>query len=313
MFNQVLDANINRVSEGLRVIEEYTRFVWKEKELTQALAQLRKRINTVLPQSNDLLHIRDIEKDMRAKEVPVERKSLKDLLVANFKRVQEGLRVLEEYTGNSIFNECRYDAYQLEKQVILPLSKGEKLKGIYLISSEIDVLKQGIEWGVPLIQFRDKYASKDVLYNKSKEMMDLARGTGTKFIVNDFIDIAMLIDADGLHTGQDDLDVGLLRSILGDHKLLGRTTHTIEQGLLAQDQGSDYVSVGPLWETPSKPGRAGIGFDYLSKAADVLTIPYVAIGGIDSSRIEQVMTYSPPLVGLIRDYQHVPHFQSLFK
>lgn len=312
MFNQVLDANINRVSEGLRVIEEYTRFVWKEKDLTQQLAQLRKRINAALPQSNALLHIRDIEKDMRAKEVPSERKSLKDLLIANFKRVQEGLRVLEEYTGNAIFNECRYDAYQLEKQVVLPLVKHSTLKGIYLISSDVDVLKKGVEWGVPLIQLRDKYASKEEIYNKSKAAMALTKGTSTKFIVNDFLDIALLLDADGLHTGQDDLDIRLLRSLLGDHKVLGRTTHTLEQGVAAQHQGADYVSVGPLWETPSKPGRPGIGFDYLSKASESLTIPYVAIGGIDKTRIEQVMAYSPPLVGLIRDYQQIPYFQSLF-
>jgi thiamine-phosphate pyrophosphorylase len=313
MFDQVIDANINRVSEGLRVIEEYTRFVWKEKKLTKILSSLRKSLNDVLPQSDSLLHIRDIELDMRAKEIPTERKTLKALLIANFKRVEEGLRVLEEYTGNPAFNSARYDVYQLEKKIILPLSKGSLKSGIYLISSEVDVLKKGIEWGVSLVQLRDKTSSKQSLLERAINVKTYLKNTDTKFIINDFLDIALFVDADGLHTGQDDIDLSQLRTVIGEHKLLGRTTHSLEQGLEAEAQGADYVSVGPVWETPSKPGRSGIGFDYLEKAKTSLTIPYVAIGGINADRIKEVIDYAPPLVGLIRDFENIPTYQKMFK
>jgi len=313
MYHQVLDANINRVSEGLRVIEEYTRFVWKEKCLTDELAALRKTINRALPQSPDLLHIRDISSDMRAKEIPSERVGIRDLLIANFKRVQEGLRVLEEYTGNSVFNSARYDAYQLEKRILLPLSKKDIAKGVYLISDSVDVLKKGIEWGVPIIQLRDKYATKKEIYERALELKPFVEGTSTCWIINDFVDICQLVDADGVHTGQDDVDIPHIRRMLGDHKLIGRTTHSLDQGLEAQSQGADYVSIGPLWETPSKPGREAIGFEYLKQAPEHLSVPYVAIGGINRTNIDQVMAHRPFMVGLIRDYEAVPDFMSLFQ
>ena len=93
--------------------------------------------------------------------------------------------------------------------------------------------------------------------------------------------------------------------------LSGKTTHSLDQGLLAEKEGADYVSVGPIWETPSKPGRAAIGFDYLKAAKSQLNIPYVAIGGIQSENWEEVLTFEPPLVGLIRDFEQIPQLVQL--
>jgi thiamine-phosphate pyrophosphorylase len=310
---QIIDANINRVSEGLRVIEDYVRFVANDDSTTQTLSKLRKKINMSEQNKAAHLHIRDIQKDVRAKEIPPQRKSLLDLLKANFKRVEEALRVLEEYTGNSLYNECRYDVYQLEKAVLLPLMKKEIKKGIYLISDQVDVLKKGIGWGVSLIQLRQKYADKETLLNKSYEASKLAKAAGIPFIVNDFLDIAQLVDADGLHTGQDDISIMEQRKLLGSHKIIGRTTHSLEQGVKAEKEGADYVSVGPIWDTPSKPNRPGIGFDYLKVASKELTIPFVAIGGVNMSNIGQVLPFEPPLVGLIRDYESIPDILTLLQ
>ncbi|MDA1354297.1 MAG: thiamine phosphate synthase, partial [bacterium] len=94
------------------------------------------------------------------------------------------------------------------------------------------------------------------------------------------------------------------------HKLLGRTTHSLDQGVVAQADGADYVSVGPIWDTPSKPNRAGIGFDYLKEANTQLTIPFVAIGGINTGNIDDILPYSPPLIGLIRDFENIPSLQA---
>ena len=79
---------------------------------------------------------------------------------------------------------------------------------------------------------------------------------------------------------------------------------------MAQADGADYVSVGPIWDTPSKPNRAGIGFDYLKEANTQLTIPFVAIGGINTGNIDDILPYSPPLIGLIRDFENIPSLQA---
>ncbi len=249
---------------------------------------------------------------MRAKEKPTVRSSIKETLIANFKRVEEGLRVLEEYTGDSLYNEARYDVYMLEKTVVLWAIKPCIKHGLYLISDDPDQLKQGMEWGCSIIQLRDKSASKEQLYNKAVLVKKMATSFDVPWIVNDYLDIALLLDADGLHTGQDDLPVSMLRPLLGDHKLLGRTTHDIQQGQQAQKEGADYVSVGPIWETPSKPGRAGIGLSYLKQASTQLEIPYVAIGGINTNTISEVMAYNPPMVGVIRDYLQIPNWKQRY-
>ena len=101
MINQIIDANVNRICEGIRVIEEYVRFANNHQEHTDTCSAFRKTLHKHFPQSSELLLSRDTAEDMRAGEVLRTRKSLVDLLVANFKRVQEGLRVLEEYTGES--------------------------------------------------------------------------------------------------------------------------------------------------------------------------------------------------------------------
>ena len=309
---QIIDANINRVSEGLRVIEDYSRFIACDKPITDQLAQIRKKINRSEQNKTKHLLSREIGTDMRAKEKPTVRSSIKETLVANFKRVEEGLRVLEEYTGASLYNEARYDVYMLEKTVVLWATKPCIKHGLYLISDDPDRLKQGMEWGCSLVQLRDKTVSKEQLYNKAVLVKDIATSFDVPWIINDYLDIALLLDADGLHTGQDDLPVSMLRPLLGDHKILGRTTHDIQQGQQAQKEGADYVSVGPIWETPSKPGRAGIGLDYLKQASTQLEIPYVAIGGINADTISEVMDYKPPMVGVIRDYLQIPNWKQRY-
>ena len=102
-----------------------------------------------------------------------------------------------------------------------------------------------------------------------------------------------------------------LIKIWGAHKLYGRTTHAFDQGVEAKKQGADYVSVGPVWETPSKPGRDGIGFDYL-ESVKTLDIPYVAIGGVDDVNIDALMAYSPYMVGVIRSFNCIPDWQSRY-
>lgn len=312
MYAQVIDANINRISEGLRVIEEYTRFILSDVDLTKSLSEMRKQVNASESNPAKNMSIRNTAKDVRSQETPQKRPSIAALLKANFKRVQEGLRVLEEYSSNPLYNRLRYRSYELEKEILLPLLKPKITQGVYIISHDPDILIQGIQWGVAMIQLRAKGESKESILNKAQRIKAYSQTVETPFIINDYLDIAMIVDADGIHTGQDDMSVTELKKLWGEHKLYGRTTHSLEQGKTAEKQGADYASIGPIWETPSKPGRAGIGFDYLSKKSE-LSIPVVAIGGINNSNISEIVAFKPDLVGVIRDYQHAKTWQALFK
>ncbi len=315
MHPQIIDANINRVSEGLRVIEEYARFCASDKAMTAELSRIRKAINQTETPAQKIAHLnsRNTQKDARAKDTPAPRKNIHDLLKANFKRVGEGLRVLEEYTGNAIYSAIRYDVYDLEKEILLTLLKKQIAPGIYLISDQVDVLLKGLKLGVSLIQLRDKFATKSVIFDKAKALLAQAKSAHIPVIINDHIDIAIALDADGVHTGQDDIPVPVQRQLLGPHKLIGRTTHTLAQGLAAQKDGADYVSVGPIWETPSKPGRKGIGFEYLKKAESKLKIPYVAIGGVHLQNVDEILPYHPPLIGVVRAYEEIQKLQQKSK
>ncbi len=306
----IIDANLNRISEGLRVIEEYTRFISQNKPQTEALSQLRKQIALKITEPHQLLNVRDVAQDMRAYEIPAKRQSLIDILTANFKRITQALRVMEEYTGDSAFNRMRYDLYTLEKEILLPLYQKPVPSGIYAISDDIGHLMDSIQLGAAIIQLRDKQNSKQVIYEKAialkSKLKELPQAAQIPFLINDHIDIMLAVDADGLHTGQDDLPIQIQRQWIGPHKIIGKTTHTLDQGLTAQSQGADYVSVGPLWKTPSKPNRDAIGFDYLKAAASQLRIPYVAIGGVNLSNIDQLIPFNPPIIGLIRAYEDIP-------
>lgn len=306
MYPQIIDANVSRITEGLRVLEEYARFVLHDAPLTKRLAEMRRVVNRSGAEGRDRqILARDTTKDARARELPSRRKNLRDLLGANAQRVVEALRVLEEYTGNTFYSELRYDMYDLEKELLLRLPKLLG-RGIYLISDSVDVLLQGITWGVTLVQLRDKTSGKQVVLDKAHRVQEKATVAGIPFIVNDDIEIALAVDADGFHSGQDGLSVREQRKILGPTKIIGKSSHNCTEGLAAEADGADYVSVGPLWATLSKPERAAIGFDYLRQAKEQLHIPYVAIGGITLDRMKEVMQYGPPLVALIRDYQNIP-------
>lgn len=311
-YYQVIDANINRVAEGLRVIEDYTRFISKQRVQTERLAKLRKAISQSEINLIKHLLIRDTTQDMRATDIPQKRKDTFGLLKANFKRVEEGLRVLEEYTGNSLYNRIRYEVYTLEKEIILNALKPPFASGIYLISDNESVLEQGLIWKVSAIQLRDKVSSKQAILKKALRIQKKAKQAGIPFIVNDYPDIALLSDADGLHTGQDDLAIPLIRQLLGPHKLIGRSTQTLKEGLRAQNDGADYVGIGPIFSTPSKPERQAIGLNYLKEAKKHISIPYVAIGGINLESMAQIALYKPPLVALIRAYKEIPEIKKRY-
>jgi thiamine-phosphate pyrophosphorylase len=310
-YLQIIDANICRVSEGLRIIEEYLRFTTQQKSLMDQFAKIRKEVN--LSEKNYSQQILSRKSDLRFAEPAPSRKDRDTILKANFKRVEEGLRVLEEYTGNSFYSKKRYEVYLLEKEVLSFVLKKNLKPGIYLISDDLKILEQGLLWKVSCIQLRDKVSSKEAVLKKALSIQKKARKALVPLIINDYVDIALLCDADGFHSGQDDLDIASIRKLLGPDKIIGRSTQTLQQGLKAQKDGADYVGVGPIFSTPTKPDRSAIGFDYLEQAKSQLTIPYVAIGGINVETMEQIEKFSPPLVAVVRGYQDIPKIMKKYK
>jgi thiamine-phosphate pyrophosphorylase len=309
---RIIDANLNRVSEGLRVIEEYLRFVRSHDVLSHKIATLRHTLNATEIDHEDHLMGRNVEEDARAYAAPSKRPDIVSLLRANFKRATEGLRVLEEYTGNTTYNRLRYELYMLEKEVVLLAAKPSIPTGVYVISDDIETLLSGAEAGASVIQLRDKYATKAQIYDKAVILKSKHKDSRIPLIINDHIDIALAIRADGLHTGQDDVPISIQRALLGHQRIIGRTTHDFAQGQKAVAEGVDYISVGPIWETPSKPGRAGIGYDYLREVA-TLGIPYVAIGGVSMANITEIAAYKPPMIGIIRAHDQIGEIRDYMK
>ena len=306
MYPAIIDANIHRVCEWLRVIEEYFRFVVHDEWLTNRLAWLRKKISHhILPISDrSRMEARDTESDVRANETIQPRNNTYDLLLANMKRSQEALRVLEEYTGDDNFRIFRYELYELEKECFLNIRKPWELRGVYLISHDVAILRRWLELGADIIQLRCKDISKAEILQKAHEAKKLATEFGKPLIINDYLDIAQIVDADGMHTGQDDISIAEIRKLWSPDKIYGRTTHSLEQGRIARDAWASYVSVWPIWSTPTKPNRAAIGFEYLSHASE-LWIPFVAIGGINQENIWEILPYKPDMVAVVRGYESV--------
>ncbi|MCO1339936.1 thiamine-phosphate diphosphorylase [Kocuria polaris] len=155
--------------------------------------------------------------------------------------------------------------------------------------------------GVGIVQLRDKGMEAGAEIDRVMVLAEVAREQGLMFSVNDRADIAALTGADVLHLGQGDLSTSQARALLGPDVLIGRSTRSLSQINEAnQDPGTDYFCVGPVWETPTKPGRAAVGLDLLGYAAAVAKKPWFAIGGIDAQRLPQVIEAGAERVVVVR-------------
>jgi thiamine-phosphate pyrophosphorylase len=139
-----------------------------------------------------------------------------------------------------------------------------------------------------------------VRLQQAHALRQLCSRYGALFLVNDRIDIALAVDADGVHLGQGDLPPALARQLLGPEKLIGRSTHALAQLQQAMRDGCDYVGVGPVNATPTKPGREPVGLDYVRQAASESAIPFFAIGGIERANLQSVLDTGATQVAVVR-------------
>ncbi|MFK3937692.1 thiamine phosphate synthase [Alkalihalobacillus sp. NPDC078783] len=166
----------------------------------------------------------------------------------------------------------------------------------------VDVMEQAIQGGVDIIQLRDKKSSKVDVLNKAKKLRALTKKYDVPFIVNDHIDVALAVEADGIHVGQDDLPLADVRKIVGPDMIIGISTHQIEEAKQAEEGGADYIGVGPIFPTNSKEDVVDpVTTAYIQQIEADITIPYVAIGGIKRHNLKEVLAAGAKRVCMITE------------
>jgi thiamine-phosphate pyrophosphorylase len=306
---RILDAAANRAREGLRVVEDYLRFVLDDRFLTETAKQLRHdlvvEIKRIPP--SDLLASRETQADVGIALTTAAESARADMagvLAANFARLQESLRSLEEY-GKLIdpamaagFKQIRYRVYTLERAVAITRQSVERLAAakLYVLidgRSSLDEFREFasslIAAGVHILQLRDKQRDDRELLEYARMLRMLTRGTPTLFIMNDRPDLAALSQADGVHLGQEELTAKDVRTILGPHALIGISAHTIEQARQAVLDGANYIGVGPTFASTTKEFAAFPGLDLLRAVAAEIRLPAFAIGGITLENLPEVL------------------------
>jgi thiamine-phosphate pyrophosphorylase len=168
--------------------------------------------------------------------------------------------------------------------------KKHKIQGVYAVLSSLPIVRLAIQGGIDMIQFRHKGLYTKELLETVREIGLLCRNAHVPFIVNDRSDIALEVDADGVHLGESDLPISAARRILGPDKIIGGSASTLEQALAIEASGADYVSFGHIFPTTSKNKQyPPIGLDPIKKAKEKLNIPLIAIGGISEQNVDSVL------------------------
>ncbi len=170
--------------------------------------------------------------------------------------------------------------------------------------SNIEVVQQMIRGGIRLIQYREKRPHKSFaeMLDECRTIRQLTREAGVLFIINDYPDIAQMVDADGVHVGQDDFPVPAVRQLIGPRKLIGLSTHGPEQAAAAVAAGADYIGVGPIYSTQTKEDVcAPVGLGYLDHVVRTCPLPFVAIGGIKEHNLGEVLAHGAQTVCLVTE------------
>ena len=152
----------------------------------------------------------------------------------------------------------------------------------------VDVVRESLDGGVTMVQLREKTLDEANFFAEAKELQALCRERGVPFLVNDNVEISREMDADGVHVGQSDMEAQDVRALLGPDKILGVSAHTVEQAVLAEKHGADYLGVGAVFPTGSKDDADDVSFETLKAICAAVSIPVVAIGGIAQSNVAQL-------------------------
>jgi thiamine-phosphate pyrophosphorylase len=309
VVGRILDANLNRAREALRVIEESVRFGADDPARTEALKQVRHDLAVAVARldPDDLLGSRDTPGDVGTRitlESERSREDAGDVVAASFKRLEEALRVLEEY-GKTVdagfaaaIEPLRYRIYDLEMRARFGPWRRERFAqvGLYVLITEslcsgpwLRVAEAAIDGGAQCLQLREKALPDAELLRRAEALRDLTRRRGVMCVINDRPDIARLVEADGLHLGQGDIPVSAARKIVGQRVIIGKSTHTLEQARAALAEEPDCIAVGPIFATSTKPEDPVAGPEILASVLKAIDRPHTAIGGITARNIGSLM------------------------
>ncbi len=151
-----------------------------------------------------------------------------------------------------------------------------------------DVVRESLDGGVTFLQLREKELDDADFYEEAVQLKELAKEYGVPFVVNDNVDIAVKMDADGVHVGQSDMEAGDVGAIIGPDKILGVSAQTVEQAVLAEQRGADYLGVGAVFPTGSKDDAVEVSHETLREICEAVSIPVVAIGGITRENTQEL-------------------------
>lgn len=298
---RILDANFNRASEGLRVLEDIARFCLDEKKLTLEIKRTRHEVRDVSKRIPELIFHRDATADVGAGKDFGRRDDLRSLVLANSKRIQEALRVIEENLKLSQKMDLskrictqRFKMYSFEKTML------EKIKRVvdytlYLVFesnlckiSPMRAVEEAIKGGVTILQLREKDALTREKLQIGEKLKKIAQKHAIPFIVNDRIDLALALNVDGVHLGNEDMPLKYAREIL-QTQLIGISVDNVEQAIQAEKNGADYISIGSIFQTSTKSDAHGpVGTEIIKRIKHAVDIPVVAIGGITSKNVREV-------------------------
>jgi thiamine-phosphate pyrophosphorylase len=307
---RLLDANANRAREALRVLEDYARFALDDKALAADLKAIRHDLTAAtapfLPEA--ILH-RDTPHDVgTTNKTPAElkRADLADVVTAAGKRLGEALRAMEEFTkitsppASARLESIRYRFYDVEQRLARTLPDRRRpdfsrVRLCVLITESacklpwLRAAEQAIAGGADCLQLREKTLDAKELLRRARLFADLCRKHHVISILNDRPDVALLADTDGVHLGQDDLPPAEARKLLGPTKLIGVSTHEIAHARQAILDGADYLGVGPVFKSATKPRDIHPGLPYARQVANEIPLPALAIAGITEQNADQVL------------------------
>lgn len=180
--------------------------------------------------------------------------------------------------------------------------------GIYLVTSSehsnydtLDLLENCLKAGVKLIQLREKTLKHSQLYNLAKKVKAKCSKYGALLIINDYIDIALSVGADGVHLGQDDLPCVEARKLLGKNYIIGVSTHNVDEIVKAQNDGATYLNIGPVFKTNTKEHFDNIGISGLTSLVSYVKIPYTLMGGIKEDNIKELREFNPSAFAFVTE------------
>ncbi|MCK4234897.1 thiamine phosphate synthase [candidate division WOR-3 bacterium] len=302
---RIIDANLNRACEGLRILEDIVRFSFNDKELTLRIKKERHRLREIFAQEElESVIERDVDGDVGSGPSRLEEKrgNLFDIVIHNVKRVEESLRSLEEMSKLFSVKKAqrmklmRFKIYSIDKSVkeLCYSKKGFRREGIYIVLPDrrkrelLGIVKAIVDAPVSAIQLRSKSLTSLELIEVARSIRKITAKKDISFIVNDRVDIALAVDADGVHIGQDDIPLKDARKLAGYLFTIGVSTHSIDEAKKAEREGADYVAFGSIFRTASKPNPIVQGIGRLKKLKNEVNLPIVAIGGITDKNIKEV-------------------------